>query len=114
MLALNGIVDWQELTGQTRFIVDLVSIPFFSAFAGFITKTAEYQRIFEPAAGKRFPQDSWAKTVAPRGPQVTARLTVLVNHWTGSMGEGMAIGLTSSAQAAQTIGAEARRRPPPS
>jgi len=69
----------------------------------FITKTAEYQRIFEPAAGKRFPQDSWAKTVAPRGPQVTARLTVLVNHWTGSMGEGMAIGFDAMKRA-QIVG----------
>jgi carboxyl-terminal processing protease len=65
----------------------------------FIAKTAEYQRIFEPAAGKRFPQDSWAKTVAPRAPQVTAKLVVLVNHWTGSMGEGMAIGFDAMKRA---------------
>ena len=58
----------------------------------FVSKTAAYQRIFEPGAGKRFPQDSWLKTVEPRPPQVTAKLVVLVNHWTGSMGEGMAIG----------------------
>jgi carboxyl-terminal processing protease len=58
----------------------------------FIARTADYQRIFEPAAGKSFPQDSWLKAVAPRAPQVTARLVVLVNHWTGSMGEGLAIG----------------------
>jgi C-terminal processing protease CtpA/Prc len=58
----------------------------------FISKTVAYQRIFEPGAGKRFPQDSWLKSVEPRSSQVTARLVVLVNHWTGSMGEGMAIG----------------------
>jgi C-terminal processing protease CtpA/Prc len=69
----------------------------------FIATTAEYQRIFEPAAGKRFPQDSWVKTVAPRAPQVTARLVVLVNHWTGSMGEGMAIGFDAMKRA-QIIG----------
>lgn len=69
----------------------------------FITKTAEYQRIFEPATGKRFPQDSWAKTVAPRAPQVTAELVVLVNHWTGSMGEGMAIGFDAMKRA-QIVG----------
>ena len=65
----------------------------------FIAKSADYQRIFEPAAGKRFPQDSWLKTVEPRAPQVTARLVVLVNHWTGSMGEGMAIGFDAMKRA---------------
>jgi C-terminal processing protease CtpA/Prc len=69
----------------------------------FIANTAEYQRIFEPAAGKRFPQDSWLKTVAPRAPRVTARLIVLVNHWTGSMGEGMAIGFDAMKRA-QIVG----------
>lgn len=58
----------------------------------FISDAVAYQRIFEPGAGKRFPQDSWLKSVEPRSPQVTAKLVVLVNHWTGSMGEGMAIG----------------------
>jgi peptidase S41-like protein/PDZ domain-containing protein len=65
----------------------------------FIAKPAAYQRIFEPAAGKRFPQDSWLKTVEPRAPQVRAKLVVLVNHWTGSMGEGMAIGLDAMKRA---------------
>jgi C-terminal processing protease CtpA/Prc len=69
----------------------------------FIAKPAEYQRIFEPAAGKRFPQDSWLKTVAPRAPQVMAKLIVLVNHWTGSMGEGMAIGF-DALKRAQIVG----------
>jgi C-terminal processing protease CtpA/Prc len=69
----------------------------------FISMPAEYQRIFEPAVGKRFPQDSWLKTVAPRAPQVTARLIVLVNHWTGSMGEGMAIGFDAMKRA-QIVG----------
>jgi carboxyl-terminal processing protease len=69
----------------------------------FIARTAEYQRIFEPAAGKHFPQDSWLKTVEPRPPLVTARLVVLVSHWTGSMGEGMAIGFDAMRRA-QIIG----------
>jgi carboxyl-terminal processing protease len=49
------------------------------------------------------PADSWLKTVAPRAPQVTARLIVLVNHWTGSMGEGMAIGFDAMKRA-QIVG----------
>ena len=36
---------------------------------------------------------NWIELVAPRGPfTYTAPVVVLVNHWTGSMGEGMAIG----------------------
>jgi carboxyl-terminal processing protease len=69
----------------------------------FISKSAAYQRIFEPAPGKRFPQDSWLKVLEPRGPQVTAKLVVLVNHWTGSMGEGMAIGFDAMKRA-QIVG----------
>jgi C-terminal processing protease CtpA/Prc len=65
----------------------------------FIATSAAYQRIFEPGAGKHFPQDSWLKTVEPRAPQVTAKLVVLVNHWTGSMGEGMAIGFDALGRA---------------
>jgi carboxyl-terminal processing protease len=69
----------------------------------FITRATEYQRVYEPATGKHFPQDSWLKTVAPRAPVVTARLVVLVNHWTGSMGEGMAIGFDAMHRA-QVVG----------
>ena len=59
----------------------------------FITKPAGYQRVFNPGPGKHFPKDSWLKTVRPRGPfTIQAKLVVLVDHWTGSMGEGMAIG----------------------
>lgn len=58
----------------------------------FITSEAGYQRVFEPAPGKTPEKDSWVKHVAPRGPAIKAKLIVLVDHWTGSMGEGMAIG----------------------
>jgi carboxyl-terminal processing protease len=37
---------------------------------------------------------SWLEIVSPRGPfTYTAPIVVLVDHWTGSMGEGIAIGL---------------------
>jgi hypothetical protein len=59
----------------------------------FISRSAAYQRVFDPGPGKHFPKDSWLKPVRPRGPFVVqAKLVVLVDHWTGSMGEGMAIG----------------------
>jgi carboxyl-terminal processing protease len=69
----------------------------------FIARAAGYQRVFEPGAGKQFPKDSWVKTVEPRAPTVTARLAVLVDHWTGSMGEGMAIGF-DALKRAQIVG----------
>ena len=60
----------------------------------FISKTSGYQRVFEPRPGRRFPDDSWVKPVSARGPWVVDQaLVVLVDRWTGSMGEGMAIGL---------------------
>jgi hypothetical protein len=53
-----------------------------------IDREQPYQRI-EPLHGK-----IWTRRVAPRGPwQFTRPVTVLVSRWTGSMGEGMAIGL---------------------
>ncbi len=53
----------------------------------FITREAPYQRVI-PASGP-----AYDRMVAPRGPwTVAGPLTVLVGRWTGSMGEGMAIG----------------------
>ena len=53
-----------------------------------------YQRHRIPHYGQRDVERNWVEQVAPRGPfTYTAPVVVLVNHWTGSMGEGMAIGL---------------------
>ena len=53
-----------------------------------IDRKQPYQRI-EPMHNKQ-----WLRSVAPRGPwRYTHPVTVLVSRWTGSMGEGMAIGL---------------------
>ena len=60
----------------------------------FIQRTLAYQRII-PHHGA-----AWAREVSPRGEwQYTAPLVVLVDHWTGSMGEGMAIGLDGMGRA---------------
>jgi C-terminal processing protease CtpA/Prc len=58
----------------------------------FISAATGYQRVFEPALGRSYPKDSWVKDVDPREPLVKQPLVVLVDHWTGSMGEGLAIG----------------------
>jgi carboxyl-terminal processing protease len=65
----------------------------------FIDKEAPYQRVFVPGPGKTFDKDSWLKTVKPRGETVTKPMVVLVDRWTGSMGEGMAIGFDALGRA---------------
>jgi carboxyl-terminal processing protease len=90
----------EDLRGAKALILDLRDTPSGGdsdvaepIIGRFIARPAAYQRVFDPAPGKRFPKDSWLKTVQPRGPfTARARLVVLVDHWTGSMGEGMAVG----------------------
>ena len=41
----------------------------------------------------------WVEYVAPREPLFTGPVVVLVGHWTGSMGEGVAIGLNATRNA---------------
>ena len=56
-------------------------------------KTPPYQRHRIPNYGQSDVERNWVEFVAPRGPfAYTAPVVLLVNHWTGSMGEGMAIG----------------------
>jgi carboxyl-terminal processing protease len=59
----------------------------------FLHHAGGYQRVFDPAPGKTPAHDSWLKQAAPRAPANDAKLFVLADHWTGSMGEGMTIGL---------------------
>jgi carboxyl-terminal processing protease len=60
----------------------------------FIKRAQGYQRVFTPAKGKSFSKDSWVKQVKGRGPFTYKQpLVVLCGRWTGSMGEGMTIGL---------------------
>lgn len=53
----------------------------------FVDAPGGYQRVIEPG------KPPWVKPLAPRPPFEARPLVVLVDHWTGSMGEGMAIGL---------------------
>lgn len=43
-----GLLDWEEMTGQSKFIVDIVSIPLFSAVAGLITNWTGVIMLFAP------------------------------------------------------------------
>lgn len=54
----------------------------------FVAASAAYQQVFVPGDDPA----PWAKPVAPRPPHEPRPLVVLVDRWTGSMGEGLAIG----------------------
>jgi C-terminal processing protease CtpA/Prc len=59
-----------------------------------------YQRHRIPDYGQSDVERNWLELVAPRGPfAYDAPLVVLVDHWTGSMGEGMAIGMDAMQRA---------------
>jgi carboxyl-terminal processing protease len=52
----------------------------------FIRERTNYQLVETPGRGK------WERYADPRGPTISVPLYVLVDRWTGSMGEGMAVG----------------------
>lgn len=49
VMAISGIVDWEALTGQSKFVIDLVSIPVFAAIAGLITNWTGVIMLFSPS-----------------------------------------------------------------
>lgn len=61
----------------------------------FIERDMPYQKHSIPAEERRYgTRRSWIELVSPRGEfTYRAPVVVLVNHWTGSMGEGIAIGM---------------------
>lgn len=60
-----------------------------------IAAPAGYQQVFVPGHDAR----PWTKQLAPRAPHEARPLVVLVDRWTGSMAEGMAIGLDALGRA---------------
>lgn len=96
----------KQLSGARGLILDLRNTPSGGdtdiaepILGRFIETPLAYQRVFEPAAGGHFPQDSWTKDIDPRAPAVEQPLVILVDHWTGSMGEGLAIGFDAAKRA---------------
>ncbi|MEZ5997579.1 MAG: S41 family peptidase [Hyphomonas sp.] len=90
--AFDAAMD--SLKGARAWILDLRDTPGGGStdvaepiMGRFIDAAGGYQRIRPPGAPE------WVKTVSPRAPTAEGPLAVLVGHWTGSMGEGMAIGL---------------------
>ena len=66
----------------------------------FVHTLLAYQRHRIPNFGQSDVERNWLELVAPRGPfTYDAPVVVLVDHWTGSMGEGLAIGLDAMKRA---------------
>jgi carboxyl-terminal processing protease len=83
----------EELKGMHALILDLRNTPgggntsIAEPIMGrFVTKTTAYQKVYTPGRGW------WDRVVEPRAPHIRTPLYVLVDRWTGSMGEGMAVG----------------------
>ena len=99
--ALAGVRDAKGL------ILDLRDVPSggsstvaLGVLGRFVAERLPYQRHRIPAYGLPDVERNWIEEVQPRGPfTYTGRLVVLVDAWTGSMGEGMAIGLNAMKRA---------------
>ncbi|TGE27436.1 S41 family peptidase [Hymenobacter metallicola] len=104
------------LQGTTGLILDLRETPsggnttVARALMGrFITQEQVYQRHELTAEQRQFGvKRSWLELVSPRGPVYSAPLVVLVGRWTGSMPEGITIGLDAMKRAT-TMGTEMAR-----
>ncbi|MGB1206356.1 MAG: S41 family peptidase [Chitinophagales bacterium] len=76
----------------------------------FINEPQPYQRHSYMAKSENNPdvERSWIEYVSPRSEQYTKPVVVLVGRWTGSMGEGLAIGFEGMGRA-EIVGSEMRR-----
>ncbi|MBC8031108.1 MAG: peptidase [Pyrinomonadaceae bacterium] len=76
----------------------------------FIRRDMPYQKHSIPAEERQYgTKRSWIELVSPRGQfTYTSPVVVLVNHWTGSMGEGITIGLDGMKRAT-IVGTEMAR-----
>jgi carboxyl-terminal processing protease len=72
----------------------------------FVGRDLPYQKHILPAEEKETGvRRSWLELVSPRGQRYDQRVVVLVNRWTGSMGEGLAIGFDATG-AGRIVGTE--------
>lgn len=76
----------------------------------FIEKELPYQKHYYTYSVNNQPEivRSWLELVTPRGKQYKKPLVVLVGRWTGSMGEGLAIGFDAMDKA-EIVGTEMKR-----
>ena len=89
-----------KLRNTRGIIIDLRDVPSggdssiaLGILGRFTAQVLLYQRHRIPRYGQSDVERNWVELVAPRGPfTYQGRVVVLVNHWTASMGEGIAIG----------------------
>jgi carboxyl-terminal processing protease len=75
----------------------------------FVREDLPYQKHILPAEEKETGvRRSWLELVSPRGERYAGAVVVLVNRWTGSMGEGLAIGFDATG-AGKVVGTEMAR-----
>lgn len=104
--AFDGALE--QLRDTRGLILDLRDVPSggdssvaLGIMGRFVHAMRPYQRHRIPNYGQSDVERNWLELVAPRGPfTYDAPVVVLVDHWTGSMGEGMAIGMDALQRAA--------------
>ena len=74
----------------------------------FLKAEAAYQRHEQPTDPETNTRRAWLELVGPRGLRYPAPVVVLVGRWTGSMGEGLAIGFDALGRAT-VVGTEMAR-----
>jgi C-terminal processing protease CtpA/Prc len=97
----------EQLRSARGLILDLRDVPSggdssvaLGIMGRFVHGTLAYQRHRIPNYGQSDVERNWLELVTPRGPfTYDAPVVVLVDHWTGSMGEGMAIGMDAMQRA---------------
>ena len=104
---LNRLMDTKALVLDLRETPSGGNTTVARAIIGrFISKEGFYQVHELPAEEKRYGvKRSWKEIVSPRGNTYTKPLVLLVNHWTGSVGEGITIGF-DALKRATVIGTE--------
>lgn len=99
---LDGLMDTKGLVLDLRNTVDGGNTTVARPIMGrLISEKLAYQK-------HRQKEKDWVAFVTPRGKQYTAPVVVLVDRWTGSMGEGLAIGLEGMNRA-EIVGTEMER-----
>ncbi len=97
----------EQLHGAPGLILDLRDVPSggdssvaLGIMGRLVKVSLPYQHHRIPNYGRADIERNWFEYVTPRGPfSYDAPVVVLVDHWTGSMGEGMAIGLDAMKRA---------------
>ena len=97
----------EQLRSTEGLILDLRDVPSggdssvaLGIMGRFVQTMLPYQRHRVPNYGQPGVERNWVEQVAPRGPfPYQDPVVILVDHWTGSMGEGMAIGFDAMRRA---------------